>query len=125
MVAAIRKPPHLSKRRGYRNLERETGVEPATLSLNGNSARYHNLTINDELAPSRVGIDAANTKGVHQKWETSRVLSRGEAAFEDDPEAEEFTGVVRRVKEHEPLDHRRSRAEVERLGFREAAVGFG
>ncbi len=32
-VATMRKPPRLNQRRGDGNLERETGVEPATLSL--------------------------------------------------------------------------------------------
>ena len=32
-AAATRKPPRATARRGFENLERETGVEPATLSL--------------------------------------------------------------------------------------------
>ncbi len=32
-AAATRKPPRVTSRRGLRNMERETGFEPATLSL--------------------------------------------------------------------------------------------
>jgi len=32
-IATSRKPPRATPRRGFRKLERETGIEPATLSL--------------------------------------------------------------------------------------------
>jgi integrase len=38
-VATSRKPPRIIPRRGLRNLERETGIEPATLSLGKRKGR--------------------------------------------------------------------------------------